>query len=206
MCFSIELNNILQKLHLDKHLYNTHSFRIGVSSHFRKTSPHPHIKMLRRWKSDANLTYLIRTGKNVQMHHRRTFTEGSSNSSTELTSFTNSFVYFSIINFAVLGNMQPNEMQPNEIRYLGGRSLFITITIYLWPFSSFITQASINQIKQLSKVPTLAHSIVITLLIHSRQDPQHIPNTVNQQFAGSQRLEQEQLQCLSKMSIIYIHT
>ena len=57
--FSIALSNILQKLHLDKHLYSTHSFRIGAATFTRQAHiPDFYIKMLRRWKSDAYLTYL----------------------------------------------------------------------------------------------------------------------------------------------------
>ena len=57
--FSIVLNNILPKLHLDKHLYNTHSFRIGAATSARQAHiPDFYIKMLRRWKSDTYLTYL----------------------------------------------------------------------------------------------------------------------------------------------------
>ena len=56
---SIELNNILQKLHLDKHLCNTHSFCIGAATSTRQANiPDLYIKMLGRWKSDAYLTYL----------------------------------------------------------------------------------------------------------------------------------------------------
>ena len=58
-CFSIELNNILQKLHLEKHLYNTHRFRIGAATSARQAHiPDFYIKMLGRWKSNAYLTYL----------------------------------------------------------------------------------------------------------------------------------------------------
>ena len=40
--FSIELNNILQKLHPDKHLYNTHSFHIGAATSARQ-APNPRL-------------------------------------------------------------------------------------------------------------------------------------------------------------------
>ena len=57
--FSMELNNILQKLNLDKHLYNTHSFRIGAATSARQACiPDSYIKMLGRWKSDAYLHYI----------------------------------------------------------------------------------------------------------------------------------------------------
>ena len=58
-CFSIKLNYILQKLHLDKYLYNTHSFHIGAATSTRQAHiPDFYIKMLGQWKSDVYLTYL----------------------------------------------------------------------------------------------------------------------------------------------------
>ena len=54
----------------------------------------------------------------------------------------------------------------------------------------------------------LDHLIFIALLkLFSMADeaPLHIPTPLNQQIAGSQQLEQEQSQCLSKVSIIYVY-
>ena len=57
--FSTVLNNLLKQLHINKHYYNTHSFRIGAATTARQANiPDTIIKMLGRWKSDTYQSYI----------------------------------------------------------------------------------------------------------------------------------------------------
>jgi len=53
------LNNLLDKFHLNKDHFNTHSFRIGAASSARDANIFDHqIQMLGRWRSDAYKLYI----------------------------------------------------------------------------------------------------------------------------------------------------
>ena len=57
--FSNLLDTLLDKSHLRKEHFNTHSFWIGAASSARAASiPDPQIQMLGRWKSDAYKSYI----------------------------------------------------------------------------------------------------------------------------------------------------
>ena len=52
--FSTAVDELLTELHIDKELYNTHSFRIGATtSAIQANIPEVHIQMLGRWKSEV---------------------------------------------------------------------------------------------------------------------------------------------------------
>ena len=60
--FSSALNNLLKQLKIDSRWYNTHSFHIGATTSARQANiPDKYIKILGRWKSDAYLSYYIKT-------------------------------------------------------------------------------------------------------------------------------------------------
>ena len=57
--FSVMLDSVLEKLHLDTRSFNTHSFRIGAATTAAMAHiPDSQIMMLGRWKSDAYQRYI----------------------------------------------------------------------------------------------------------------------------------------------------
>ena len=57
--FSMAVDELLTELHMDKRLYNTHSFRIGAAtSAIQANIPDIHVQMLGRWKSEAYKRYV----------------------------------------------------------------------------------------------------------------------------------------------------
>ena len=57
--FSSFLDDILERLHLNRHHFNTHSFRIGAATSAKEAGiDDTHIKMLGRWRSDTYQQYI----------------------------------------------------------------------------------------------------------------------------------------------------
>jgi len=57
--FSSAINKAFQKLHMDPHDFNTHSFRIGAATSAKQAGmSDSHLKALGRWWSDAYLRYI----------------------------------------------------------------------------------------------------------------------------------------------------
>ena len=57
--FSSAINKAFQKLHMDPHDFNTHSFRIGDATSAKQAGmSDSHLKALGRWRSDAYLCYI----------------------------------------------------------------------------------------------------------------------------------------------------
>ena len=57
--FTTELDSLLAELNLNKHHYNSHSFRIGAATTAMQAKiPETHIQMLGRWRSDAYQRYI----------------------------------------------------------------------------------------------------------------------------------------------------
>ena len=66
--FSMAVDELLTELHIDKRLYNTHSFRIGAAtSAIQVNIPDIHVQMLGRWKSEAYKWY-VRTSPQELAH------------------------------------------------------------------------------------------------------------------------------------------
>ena len=66
--FSTAVDKLLTELHMDKRLYNTHSFRIGAAtSAIQANIPEVHVQMLGRWKSQAYKRY-VRTSPQELAH------------------------------------------------------------------------------------------------------------------------------------------
>jgi len=71
------LNNLLDKLHLTKDHFNTHSFQIGAASSARAANiPDHQIQMLGRWRSDAYKLY-IRTSPTDRANLSKVLAAGS---------------------------------------------------------------------------------------------------------------------------------
>ena len=57
--FSSFRDDILERLHLNLHLYNTHSFRIGATTSAKEAGiDDTYVKMLGRWRSDTYQQYI----------------------------------------------------------------------------------------------------------------------------------------------------
>jgi len=57
--FRAALKSLIDDLNLDKHYYNTHSFRIGAAtSESVAKIPESHIQILGRWRSNAFSRYI----------------------------------------------------------------------------------------------------------------------------------------------------
>lgn len=76
--FGSSLDVILNKLHLEKGCYNTHSFRIGAATSAREAGMRDsHIMMLGRWQSSAYRSY-IRTPPETLARLSKTLAKGKS--------------------------------------------------------------------------------------------------------------------------------
>ena len=80
--FSTAVDELLTELHIDKELYNTHSFRIGAAtSAIQANIPEVHIQMLGRWKSEAYKWYVRTSPQELARLSKQLAADGPSPSS-----------------------------------------------------------------------------------------------------------------------------